>query len=108
MERLAVITGASTGIGYELARYATQKGYDLIIAADEPEIESAAERLRGSGAAVRAVQVDLSTTRRRRQALRGDQGDWPVGRCVARQRRSRPRLRLPRSRPGGLAQGYRH
>ena len=61
MERLAVVTGASTGIGYELARYATQKGYDLIVAADEPEIESAADRLRSSGAAVRAVQVDLST-----------------------------------------------
>ena len=61
MEHLAVVTGASTGIGYELARYATEKGYDLAIAADEPEIETAAERLRSSGADVRAVQADLST-----------------------------------------------
>lgn len=33
----------------------------MIVAADEPEIESAADRLRSGGAAVRAVQVDLST-----------------------------------------------
>ena len=31
------ITGASTGIGFELARCAAAEGYDLVIAADEPE-----------------------------------------------------------------------
>jgi uncharacterized protein len=61
MEHLAVVTGASTGIGYELARCATERDYDLIIAADEPEIETAAERLRSSGADVRAVEADLAT-----------------------------------------------
>ena len=61
MEHLAIVTGASTGIGYELARCATEKGYDLIIVADEPEIETAAERLRSSGADVRAIQADLAT-----------------------------------------------
>ena len=44
MDHLAVVTGASTGIGFELAKYAAEKGYDLIIAADEPEIEMAAEQ----------------------------------------------------------------
>ena len=65
MDHLPVVTGASSGVGYELARYATGKGYDLIIAADEPEIERAAENLRSSGADVIAVQADLSTLEER-------------------------------------------
>jgi short-subunit dehydrogenase len=32
---LAIITGASTGIGYELAKIAAQRGFDLVVAADE-------------------------------------------------------------------------
>lgn len=58
---LAVVTGASTGIGYELAKCCAADGYDLIIAADEPEIETAAETLRASGAWVQPVQADLGT-----------------------------------------------
>ncbi|MDO3445543.1 SDR family oxidoreductase [Agrobacterium sp. V1] len=58
---LAVITGASTGIGYELARCAAQDGYDLIIVADETEIETAATKLWAAGTQVEAVQADLST-----------------------------------------------
>jgi len=58
---LAVITGASTGIGFELAKCCVANGFDILIAADEPEIESAAETLRASGAAVKALQVDLAT-----------------------------------------------
>lgn len=61
MERLAVVTGASTGVGFELAKYAVQKGHDLIIAADEPEIQTAAGVLRSEGAKVIAVQADLAT-----------------------------------------------
>jgi short-subunit dehydrogenase len=48
---LAVITGASTGIGYELAKLAAERNFDLVISADEPDIETAAERLRGCAAA---------------------------------------------------------
>ncbi|MDP9563402.1 UNVERIFIED_ORG: short-subunit dehydrogenase [Rhizobium nepotum] len=58
---LAVVTGASTGIGYELARCAAQDGYDLIIVADEAEIETAATQLRAAGTQIEAVQADLST-----------------------------------------------
>ena len=58
---LAVITGASSGIGYELAKLAAQDGYDLIIAADEPAIEEAAQAFRQIGVEVTAVQADLST-----------------------------------------------
>ena len=59
--KLAVITGASSGIGYELARFAVEDHYDLLICADEPEIEDAAEKLRRLGGTVQTMQVDLAT-----------------------------------------------
>src|SRR5438477_2095871 len=59
--QLALVTGASTGIGRELARCCAAHGYDLLIAADEPEIEDAARELEDMGADVTAVQVDLAT-----------------------------------------------
>ncbi|WP_043836913.1 SDR family NAD(P)-dependent oxidoreductase [Muricoccus aerilatus] len=59
---LAIVTGASTGIGLELAKEAANHGYDLLIAADEPAIETAATELRALGVNVDAVQADLSTT----------------------------------------------
>lgn len=58
---LAVVTGASTGIGYELAKCCAEDGYDLIVCANEPEIERAAEALRDSGRRVEAVVADLAT-----------------------------------------------
>jgi uncharacterized protein len=58
----AIVTGASTGIGFELAKRCAKEGYDLLIAADEPAIERAATSLRGAGVEVEAVQADLSTT----------------------------------------------
>jgi short-subunit dehydrogenase len=59
---LAVVTGASSGIGYELAKLAAENGYDLVVAADEPEIVEAAQALRQFGAAVDEIRVDLATT----------------------------------------------
>ncbi|OAV54286.1 oxidoreductase [Rhizobium sp. WYCCWR10014] len=58
---LAVVTGASSGIGFELAKIAAAKGYDLIIAADEEGIKDAAAVLRRMGANVDALVADLST-----------------------------------------------
>ena len=58
---LAIVTGASTGIGYELARCCAQNGFDLLIAADEPEIQDAAAYLRQLGAQVASLEVDLAT-----------------------------------------------
>jgi len=62
LRRLAVVTGASTGIGYELARCCAEAGYDLLISADEPAIDTAAAELRTHGASVQAVQADLATS----------------------------------------------
>jgi uncharacterized protein len=56
----AVVTGASTGIGLDLARECAEHGYDLLVAADAAEITEAAARLRQHGTEVRAVQADLS------------------------------------------------
>jgi uncharacterized protein len=55
------VTGASTGIGFELARCCASNGFDLLIAADEPEIEAVAAKIRAPGASVESVQADLST-----------------------------------------------
>src|SRR5438045_1768255 len=60
--QFAIVTGASTGIGLELAKCCAREGFDVLIAADEPQIESAATEIRALGAIVETVQADLSTT----------------------------------------------
>lgn len=57
----AVITGASTGIGRELARICAGEGHALVICAEEPEIEETAAELRRDGAEVEVVRADLAT-----------------------------------------------
>lgn len=60
---LAIVTGASTGIGYELALQCARNGFDLVVAADEAAISLAAADFRKAGAeTVESVQADLSTT----------------------------------------------
>jgi len=58
---LAVVTGASSGIGLELARCCAKAGYNLVLAANEPELEDAAKELRASGTNVEWLTVDLAT-----------------------------------------------
>lgn len=58
---LAVVTGASSGIGLELARCCAHNGYDLLIAARGPEIHDVAGELSAAGANVAVAQVDLAT-----------------------------------------------
>jgi uncharacterized protein len=58
---LALVTGASTGIGFELAACCARDGFDLIIASDEPEIASARKVLADEGVLVHAVEADLAT-----------------------------------------------
>lgn len=59
---LAIVTGASSGIGYELAKQCAEHGMDLVIAADLPEIKHAAEKLRAWDVDVTALKVDLSSS----------------------------------------------
>ncbi|MGY1662671.1 SDR family NAD(P)-dependent oxidoreductase [Geodermatophilus sp. SYSU D00705] len=58
---LALVTGASSGIGLELARQFAGAGFDLVVNAEDAELTTAAEQLRAEGATVQAVQADLRT-----------------------------------------------
>lgn len=58
---LAVVTGASTGIGYELALCCAREGFDLVVAADEDRITTAQKDFAALGNDVKAVKADLST-----------------------------------------------
>ncbi len=57
---LALVTGASSGIGRELAREFAEHGYDLVVAAEDDAIHTAAANLNGNGVSIEAVQVDLA------------------------------------------------
>jgi uncharacterized protein len=59
--QLAVVTGASSGIGFELAQVFAAERFDLLIAAEDAELTRAQESLKTSGAEVQAHRVDLAT-----------------------------------------------
>jgi uncharacterized protein len=79
--KFAVVTGASTGIGLEIARLAAADGYDLLVAADTPLVDASAA-LQGLGVEVRSVEADLSTEAGVRQLLDAA-GERPVDVLVA-------------------------
>ena len=56
----AVVTGASSGIGYELAAQFAQHGYDVLIVAENDEIKDATQRLATYGTQVRGLRIDLA------------------------------------------------
>ena len=56
---LALVTGASSGIGRELAKQFAQHGFDLIVAAED-ELDGAVAELQSLGASVDGVRVDLA------------------------------------------------
>lgn len=57
--RLAAVTGASSGIGFELARVFAEEGFDLLIAAEDAELSSALEELKRVGTNVEAHRVEV-------------------------------------------------
>jgi short-subunit dehydrogenase len=59
--KFAVITGASSGIGFELAKQCIQHEFDLLICAEDEGIHQAAKHLAATGASVEAVHCDLAT-----------------------------------------------
>jgi uncharacterized protein len=59
--KFAVITGASTGIGYELAKQCIENGFDILVCAEDAGITTAAARLGAAGGVSHPVQADLST-----------------------------------------------
>jgi uncharacterized protein len=61
MGKLALVTGASSGIGLELARLFVENGFDVIITAEDDELAAAEASLSGNGVEVRAVRADLSS-----------------------------------------------
>lgn len=58
--KLAVVTGASCGIGYELAKIFGENGYDLLICSSSDKIFDAKKNLEETSARVEAQRIDLS------------------------------------------------
>jgi uncharacterized protein len=58
---LAVVTGASSGIGHELAKQFAQNGFDLLITSTGSSINEVAQAFESLGANVETVQADLAT-----------------------------------------------
>ncbi|HKF83895.1 MAG TPA: SDR family NAD(P)-dependent oxidoreductase [Solirubrobacterales bacterium] len=56
----AVVTGASSGIGFELAKVFAEEGFDLLITAEDAEIETAQRQLGQLTASVEQTRLDLS------------------------------------------------
>ena len=58
---LAVITGASSGIGRSLATVFAEHSFDLVVTANEPEVHATVPDLERYGVTVAALEADLAT-----------------------------------------------
>ena len=61
MAELAVVTGASSGIGFSLAKELASRGYDLLICSEGERLDSAAQELKSMGVQVKPVHANLAT-----------------------------------------------
>jgi uncharacterized protein len=59
--KLALVTGASSGIGLSLAQELAGRGYDLVICSGGDRLRTAAQKLSSSSVEVTDVQADLAT-----------------------------------------------
>ena len=60
---LALVTGSSTGIGFELAKLFADDGYDLVVAAEDDAIHAGSDKLATAGVELRSAQVGLRNPR---------------------------------------------
>src|SRR5829696_1927587 len=58
---LALVTGASTGIGLELAKQFASNGFDLVVSARSDALDDAVHELEPLGGMVEAIRVDLAS-----------------------------------------------
>lgn len=58
---LALVTGASSGIGLSLAKELAARGYDLVISSAGVRLDAAGEEIAASGVRVLPIQADLAT-----------------------------------------------
>ena len=65
--KLAVVTGASSGIGYNLAKVFAENGYDLVIDAEDASLSKAANEFKALGVSVTPVQADLAVPEGRKK-----------------------------------------
>ena len=79
--KFAIVTGASSGIGYELAKIAAGEGYDLLVAADEPLVDASAA-FKNMGVEVQSVEADLATEEGVNRLIQAA-GDRPVDLLLA-------------------------